>query len=470
MRQDNSLLYSLGFGLTLSAVLILFSNRVKAQKEMNHWIFGQRVHLDFTSGTPVQITGTPLNQIEGTAVISDANGDLLFYTDGQTIWTATHTVMSNGTGLLGHSSSSQSALIIPWPGNPDLYYVFTSAEQGGNGSIYYSVVDMSLNGGAGGVVAASKNTQLLQPCTEKLTAVKHCNGTDFWFITRGWNNNEFYAYLVTTAGINTTPVVSHSPYNLGTAAASIGNPAKIGYIKASPSGTRIAAFHYWLNSIELGAFNPWTGQLSSILVLQALPSSIAVPPPPSGYVNTYAGEFSPDESKLYTMTAWWISDMSAPSTALYQHDVSVMNAATIESSRYRLDSFRANGGITDVGGCIQIANNGKLYAGYYLHTALSVINNPNNAGAACNYQFNTFPLSSGTRMNAGLPNFFPFFAADPVQADFSFAGNCDGPDVAFQALLPASVDSIRWDFGDPASGLLSISSLQSTNVVLMRIQ
>ncbi len=443
----------------LSLIFIFFAGissfMVHAQKEMDHWIFGQRVHLDFSTGVPVQVAGTSLTQIEGTAVMSDANGTLLFYTDGQTVWTAAHAVMSNGTGLMGHSSSAQSALIIPWPGSDSLYYIFTSPEQGTmNGGIHYSVVDMSLNGGAGGVINTSKNILLRQPATEKLTAVKHCNGTDFWFLTRGWNNNEFYAYHVTASGINTTPVISLSPYNLATAAAGIGNPAKIGYIKASPSGTRIAAFHYWLNMIELGEFNPWTGQLSSILTLPAIPATSQTAPPPNGYVNTYVGEFSPDERKLYTLTSWWVNSMPAASVVLYQFDVSVMNTTAIENSRYTVDSLRVLAGVgsTDGPGCIQIANNGKIYAGYMQHTALSVINNPNNSGAACGYQRNIIPLTGNTRMNGGFPNFFPYFAVPATQSDFSFTGNCEGPDVDFQSTVSPNIDSIRWDFGDPASG------------------
>ena len=62
---------------------------------------------------------------EGCATISSSTGDLLFYTDGITIWNKNHIIMSNGTGLMGDPSSTQSATIVPLPGSSTLYYVFT---------------------------------------------------------------------------------------------------------------------------------------------------------------------------------------------------------------------------------------------------------------------------------------------------------------------------------------------------------
>ena len=84
--------------------------------------------------------------------------------------------MTNGTGLFGDPSSTQSAIIVPKPGDDDIYYIFTVDDHGFNEAhlgLNYSEVNMSLNGGLG--VVTSKNVNLLPECSEKITAVlKDC--------------------------------------------------------------------------------------------------------------------------------------------------------------------------------------------------------------------------------------------------------------------------------------------------------
>ena len=88
-------------------------------------VFWKEAGLDFNSGSPVALTNGQLNTTEGCTTISDKNGNLLFYTDGSVVYDKSHQVMPNGYGLLGHYSSTQSAIIVPKPNNPNLYYIFT---------------------------------------------------------------------------------------------------------------------------------------------------------------------------------------------------------------------------------------------------------------------------------------------------------------------------------------------------------
>lgn len=96
-----------------------------AQKETNNWLFGDSAGLNFNPGVPVPVAGGQTNTVEGVSSISDANGDLLFYTDGRTVWNKNHEELENGNGLLGGSSSTQSVLIVKQPRTDSLYYVFT---------------------------------------------------------------------------------------------------------------------------------------------------------------------------------------------------------------------------------------------------------------------------------------------------------------------------------------------------------
>ena len=83
-----------------------------AQNHANIWYFGQNEGVDFNNGSPVAITNGALTSVEGCASISDQNGDILFYTNGMTLWKKNNLQMTNGAGLLGDSSATKSAVFI----------------------------------------------------------------------------------------------------------------------------------------------------------------------------------------------------------------------------------------------------------------------------------------------------------------------------------------------------------------------
>ncbi|MBT8273557.1 MAG: hypothetical protein KJO77_07110, partial [Bacteroidia bacterium] len=112
--------------LKIALVLLLCSWSLHAQLESAHWYFGVNAGLNFNQGVPLPLLDGVLNTIEGCEAISDAQGNLLFYTDGTTVWNRNHLPMPNGEDLLGSFSSAQSALIVPKIDDPNIYYVFTS--------------------------------------------------------------------------------------------------------------------------------------------------------------------------------------------------------------------------------------------------------------------------------------------------------------------------------------------------------
>ena len=148
-------------------IVLLFCKICSAQNEGNIWYFGFGAGLDFNSGTAVPISGSQLSTREGCASISDASGDVLFYTDGMTVYDKSHGVMSNGTGLFGSDFSTQSAIILKKPQSANLYYIFTVDDKWGNhGGLSYSEIDISLNGGLGAVTNLKKHRTLYR-CSRK---------------------------------------------------------------------------------------------------------------------------------------------------------------------------------------------------------------------------------------------------------------------------------------------------------------
>src|SRR5260221_2440511 len=172
---------------------LFVSSLASAQHRADKWYFGVLAALDFTGGSPVSITPSSINTNEGCSSISDTLGNLLFYTDGVTVWNRNHSPMPNGTGLMGGISATQSALIVPLPGSNTLYYIFTVGENTDTTGFRYSEVDMTLDAGNGDVTA-NKNIFILDHVTEKLTSVQHNNGTDYWVAVHQWGSDAFYVY------------------------------------------------------------------------------------------------------------------------------------------------------------------------------------------------------------------------------------------------------------------------------------
>ena len=90
---------------TLQILVVTMCINCYGQGQSWNWYFGFTAGVTFPGGNnPVAVTNGLANTLEGVATISDAAGNLLFYTDGSTIWNKLHAVMCNGNGLLGNGS------------------------------------------------------------------------------------------------------------------------------------------------------------------------------------------------------------------------------------------------------------------------------------------------------------------------------------------------------------------------------
>ena len=122
----------------------------RAQSPTDLWYFGQQAGLSFAGGNgPQPLNDGKMSTYEGCAVATTAKGELLFYTNGETVWNRLHRPMPNGVHLMGSGSSTQSALIVPDPGSGNIFYIFTVAPQGTPNGLRYSIVDMTRDDGLG---------------------------------------------------------------------------------------------------------------------------------------------------------------------------------------------------------------------------------------------------------------------------------------------------------------------------------
>lgn len=438
----------------LPLILLLFSFYSHAQRESANWYFGDNAGIRFFSGDPVAVLDGSLNTKEGCATISDPSGNLLFYTDGTSVWDRTHDLMPNGYGLMGDSSSTESAIIIPKPGSPSIYYIFTTdrpnyylTPDDPIEGLNYTEVDMTLNGGLGDIVTTNKNNHLITynindavqneyKNSEKLTAVTHNNGQDIWVITQFMN--KFYAFIVTSSGVNETPNVSTVTQTVFPRINDIGsNVTAIGYLKVSPDGSKIAIAH---SSTSLGSptlgkrrsgkvllydFNNTTGNVTNeqLILENSYP---------------YGVEFSPNSKLLYVTATQFSIEDSFVDSSLLQYNTESSNIA---GSQYTVNTS------SNVAGALQLGINGKIYrAGYSIFstgTHLSVINDPNSIGNNCNYTHNSFFLQ-GRTSQIGLPPFIQSI----FKFSFDFEDTCYNDNTHFYITSEDPYDSVLWDFGD----------------------
>lgn len=453
-------------------VFILFIFSVLSyhgQNETAKWYFGYGAAMDFMTTPPTQLAASSMTVDEGCASISDDNGALLFYTDGLSIWTKTHTVMANGTGLLGGHSSTQSSIILKKPGSSSMYYVFTVQGNTWAPGLHYSVVDMSLASGQGSVTAKNVNVYPGR-LYEKITATRHCNGSDFWIVVRDFssddpnNSGNFHSFQFGSAGTSTTDVTSVFTYT--------NNFHVIGAMKISPNGKKLACanYNYVLSDMtfELFDFDNSTGVVTNSL---ALVSSF-VNNVNSFFASGYGVEFSPDCTKLYGSLGNFYATTNNGN--ILEWDLCSGSNSVIANSQ---TTISAATGTNYFGvGSLQLAKDGKIYVAHSSLNngveALSVINNPNAYGAASNFSYGVIAVNSYSP-HWGLPNYGSYnFLKHPTPPPFASSSNtnvgCFG--MAFSApsiqnsvtscaASAYSVTSYAWDFGDPLSGTTNTSFL-----------
>lgn len=362
----------------LAACLLLIGGNLIGQKEYATWYFGNKAGIDFNSGTATAITNSGMTALDNPACVSDSAGNILFYCDGTQLYDRTHTVTTNGSGLLGHVSGGHAATIVRRPGTYNLFYLFTMDAYAMSNGLRYSIVDLNLNAGLGDVVSSQKNIPLLTPASEQIVPVVHANGRDVWIITHPWNSPEFRSYLLTCNGLDTTnPVIS----TVGVPRTGIGDNA-LGEITVSPDNRHIATACYGGSYFELFDFDNATGKLSNALQLP-------------NYTNAWGIEYSANGTKLY-LTGWYLQQY------VYQFDLSNYTAAAIAASQVNLGTVTGPGNPYYTG-YMQRAPDDKIYIAVYQDPYLAVINNPNNAGSSCNLVDDGFYLG-GKTSGPGLPD------------------------------------------------------------------
>ncbi len=420
--------------IIILSIFVLHSCFVYSQNRNAIWCFGDSALVDFNDTSNVVVGHSAVKSRGSCVSISDTNSNLLFYGNTRAatagayntlLWNKNHQAMLGGDSIAGDSWYHE-LVIVPDPGDDSLSYVFSIGVTYSIG-LLYSIVDMRGDNGMGAVT--QKNISLLSgKMVDCITAIKHGNGRDWWVMVRESPvgqpayNNTWLLYLISPSGISPIPV-----QNVGEL-----NGTNNGNIAVSPDGTKIC-FTNLGGLIELYDFNRCTGEVSNPMTIEPQLSS-------SPYPYYWSSEFSPSGQFLYVSSStqisrlWqfdtWASNIPSTKTLLWQ----VQNPANTAGALKRGPDNKIYFSCAWTGGGFNyISYNSSQY--YLENMNLSLINSPDSAGGACDFQPWSFYLG-GKRTYWGLPN-NPDYDLGPL-----FGSPCDtlvGINPAPATLQPAEL-------------------------------
>lgn len=357
-------------------------------KENDIWYFGNHAGITFNTpdNSPVAIEydasspteGNAMNQLEGCASISSTTGELLFYTDGMTVWNSDNSVIESG--LDGAYSSATSATIVAHPTDENIYYIFTVDDipySGISKGIRYSIIKYV--GGAWQIAALDKNKIVISgKVKESLTVLPSTTPNEVWLVGHlsvtfpGSNSGKTWVIfkldangIVSPAQLQQYGDVDHSD--------------NITAIRASRDGKKIATSTA-NNGIGIYEFDNTNG---IFVEKYEFTTSII-------FSSSYYGcEFSPNGTKLYVSQGGTVDN-------IMQYDLGVMNALSIQASEAVLPA--GNGDFA----ALQLGPDNKIYFAKNSSSSLGIITNPNDD--ATSLIFDQVSLGTGIS-NFGLPNY-----------------------------------------------------------------
>jgi len=421
----------------------------RAQLQNANWCFGVNARVNFNTTPPTPMLSeidwnNPGASVQG-ASVSDATGQLRFYTDGINVWDKNDQSMLNGSGLFGSTENTvqQNFVIVPKPGNPYLYYIFTLGaiwEHGtgtppaSRGGIHYSVVDMS--SGTGQVVLGLKNVVInnhngdpidypfdynhtednpvFVHIKSRITTALHADGDKIWvtiipdFYFNQQHTRYYYQFLVTASGINgLADGISPQPLNpILLDPLNYPNHTGFGVMKVSPDGQFLCDAE---DIVNLYNFNNQTGDISFNTTVYSFPWD-------GSHTTGFGLEFSPNSQLIYftdnpygILQSGFNTDTSVIKNyaSLYQYQ--------IQNQRLRIifdypppssDIITPLPVVAPFG--LQLGMDNKIYVCAFgtlqqYRNYLGVINLPDVVGLGCNFVPNGLQLLPNTFQNGTLP-------------------------------------------------------------------
>ncbi len=198
-----------------------------AQKEANIWFLndgygvefsGKRINERFKGKAQERFDGKmSAGVLHGKFTMCDSLGNLLFYTDGISVWNKEHKAIA--TDLYGNMNVS----VAPLPNKNDIYIIFYTGIQNKSESypfkdnltiehiekeiltqkkitkktgLYYSILDVKNE------VFLDKNVLISENILNDFCINRHATEKKYWLVVHEANSNKFISYLLDDKGFN----------------------------------------------------------------------------------------------------------------------------------------------------------------------------------------------------------------------------------------------------------------------------
>lgn len=414
----------------------------------NIWYFGDGAGLNFNPDPEDENAPTPRpidqphtqNIPAGTTTISDQAGEVLFFTDGNSVWDLNGDLMENGEDIGGDNSSSQSVIAIAVPTQQTLFYLFTTQATGsGTNTVSYSLVDIKAENQTGVGNVTTKDNFLFSPSTEHSAAFS--GGDTTWVMFHELGNNTFRAYPVSSQGIG-QPVLSSVGSNHGF-------NSGVGAMKFSPDGTKLAVTisEGGCNKVEIFEFDQQTGELSEYARIDLGCDG-----------DVYGLEFSDDSDRVlvsYRNGGPGIEEFIITEVENDDPDAATCPAcfdtATTRAQREAciLSTRNQVNGTSGLNlGALQIASDGQIYVAVVGDNRIGQVQVGTGCTATSTFNQDAVEPMPGTS-NLGLPSFVQNSGSSIPEPTLAFPPRlCLDPELGASALLEGGgepdIDSYFW--------------------------
>ncbi len=364
--------------------LLSFSN-IFSQSFFNArvWCFGIGNKIEFNDS--LNFSNSQINSDESSSSICDANGNLLIYTNGNSVYNKYDKIIRNGNDvgfkLSNNTTTSKmgSILITHYDNKDSFVYLFNTDYEGGSNGLVYSKISTYSNNDSGEVIISKK--KLIGPVNESISAVNHSNGRDIWIVCHSFGDDFFYAFLLTKNGISLCPIVS----KIGLSHCKSGISCAQVAMKFSPNGEKIATQSFAFNTTQVFQFDATNGVIHNNIYNY------------SGHIS-YTFEFSKNSNVIY------------------------LNKSNLGIDKVNLINKQivgANSELKSVTG-IQIAIDGNIYICKYPTKDLFVIRNTENENDSIQiFKLNNKLINNGLT----LPSFNQSYFFTPA-INYNYEMNC----------------------------------------------
>jgi len=411
----------------------LLSSGLFAQGESDWWYFGIHAGIHFIDDTIEVVYDSEMNSTLGNTTMSDPEGNLLYYSNGASIYNSQNEYMENGDNIGWNSNGTWAMSFKPNPDVNEYFYFNPNNNEGDVGgewhAAWYGIIDMDANGGLGELISYE---HLEDSVMNFVASSKKANGVDYWVLFRKPLGNTYVAFSLTSAGLDLLNPI----YSVAGDLFMVNDGGTRGELKINPQGNLLAFIHenqivdgqtISNGKLELFHFNNETGEVGDRIILLDETNAPVITLNDSVFAGNGV-EFSADGEKLYY----------SQFGELFQCNISILDSVLIQQSVLNFQDYVDPYNVAG----LQLGKDGRLYAAT-LAPNLAVVHHPNIAGLEADFELVAVDLS---------PNYSYFYLPrfDPslFSSGFTVSDRCINNESHFSLIYTMPYTYVHWDFGD----------------------